>query len=554
MLTRKLRNYGVFCTSAVLAFSLSACASGGAPALDAFDLKEPSQSTDGEAGDVLENMEGPLAAADRKIADRLVNEAGDAVSVDIDFGNVVDGQFAAPLRGLLVVPKPGSKADKKFADAGSPLVVISHLRAPACANGVFAYPCAPNVEEYRFDRGMAYYGKLLAEQGYTVVIPDVAGIFVGADVSHPYDQNAMWKQSVSKFVDSLKSDIAGSTDVFGVKDLPKVDFNNVGLLLHSRSGTVVEPALEVFGKDHVKSVFAYGPAYDTVELADISPLPADVPYLALVGEDDADVGASANLWLGHYLPTPRKTPAAVVAVPGLGHMFINQAAADAGTDDRRGCDLRHCPDAAEHQRVLKEVGLEWFNATLAGSSTVLPLQASAELPDKVAGLPARWLAYSPKPLASVSVSEFKGTSEQSLQLCVNPDPMNPIEIANPCPEAEEGVVQILTQVGFLKDAAAEVSVSGARGLALHVAPVGTPVAAGAPLEITLTLASGAVETVQVPASHPALRGRVGDGETEVYQLGTVRLPLPDSVSKGVVKRIQVKAPAHPVELKSVDFF
>lgn len=547
---------GVATAASLLVFSLAACA----PAtdkLDAFDVDgKPTESADGGASGsgALENMEGPQAAANRKLADRQVREAGQAVLVDIDFGNVTDGKFAAPLRGLLAAPKPGSQAAEKFAAKGSPLVVISHLRAPACANGVFAYPCADGVEEYRFDRGMAYYGQLLAENGYTVIIPDVAGIFVGADVKQPYDQNAMWKQAVGKFADSLKSDIAGSTDVFGVKDLAKVDFNNVGLLVHSRSGTVVDPALEVFGKDKVKSVFAYGPAYDTVELAEITPAPADIPYLALVGEDDADVGASANLWLGHYLPTERKTAASVVAVPGLGHMFVNQAAEDAGTDDRRGCDLRECPDAKEHQRVLQEVGLDWFNATLAGAATTLPLVAGDQLPEKVAGLPAHWLAFTPQPLATVPVTAFKGADAQALQLCVNPDPMNPTEVTNACPEAESGLVQILTEVGYVTDASAEVSVSGARGLALHVAPVGTPGEAGAPLKVLLTLADGSVEKLEVPASHPALRARGSADQNGIYQLGTVRLPLPASVSEGVVKSIQIKAPAHPVELKSVDFY
>ncbi|MDO5061356.1 MAG: hypothetical protein Q4D73_07005 [Actinomycetaceae bacterium] len=522
--------------------------------VEAFDPDTPSVST--ESKDIVpEHAEGPLAQADRPLAERTISETDTTVTVDIDFGNTTtDKQFTAALRGQLVVPKPGTEAAKKFAETGSPLIVISHLRSPNCLDGTFAFPCKTGVQEIRSDRGMNYYAQFLAEQGYTVIVPDLGGIFVGVDVKFPYDQHAMWKESVEKFVTGLKSDGAGKTQIFGVDKLGKIDFSKVGLLLHSRSGSVVEPAQEVFGKASVKTVLAYGPSYDTFELSEISAAPADIPYLAIVGEDDADVGASANLWLGHYLPQKRQHPAAVVSVPGLGHMFINQAAVDAGADDRIGCEERSCPDAAEHQRVLKEVGLDWFNATLTGADTKLPLTATTALPDQVAGLPARWLAYTPQPLLSVGADQFKGASEKTLQLCINPDPMNPTPVSNACPEPESGLVQILTKVAYLTDASAEVEVKDAKGIALHLAPAGTMSGEGAELKVVLTLADGTSHTLEVPPTHSALKNRSTSDFNGVYQLTTIRLELPAEVSGGVIKKIQLLAPTHPVEFKSVDFF
>ncbi|MCS4485121.1 hypothetical protein NXS08_06530 [Gleimia sp. 6138-11-ORH1] len=546
----KTKNYLTVASAATLLFSLAGCS------LVTADLEAFAPNTSSNSDSNLpEPASGPLADPQRVLAERKITSKDSTISVEIDFGNSTsDQKYSAPLRGLLVAPKPEVVSAQKFTGDASPLVVISHLRVPNCADGNFSYPCAQGSEELRYDQGMHYYAQFLAENGYTVIIPDLGGIFVGSDVQQPYDQRAMWKQSVGKFVDALKSDSAGETNIFGVEKLAKINFSNVGLLVHSRSAAMVEAAQELFGKTEVKSVLAYGPAYDTVEIAAISPAPADIPYLAVAGEYDADVGPSANLWLGHYLPTVREHPANVVSVPGLGHMLINETAASAGIDDRIGCDERECPDATEHQRVLKEIGLDWFNATLTDAKTSLPITSKVTLPEKVANLPARWLAHTPKSLASVNADQFKAQAENSFSLCINPDPMSPIQIPNACPEPKTGIVQILTEVGYLTSAYAEVEVKGASGLAVHVTPVGSMADEGAPIEIVLTLADGTTHTLAVAPTHPALQNRSGAGSNGIYQLATIRLELPAEVSAGVIKKIEIAAKSHPIEIKSVDFF
>ena len=52
---------------------------------------------------------------------------------EVTLGDMVVGEMTAPQRGLIVLPS--TKADTKY-----PLVIISHLRAPNCSGGEFAYP------------------------------------------------------------------------------------------------------------------------------------------------------------------------------------------------------------------------------------------------------------------------------------------------------------------------------------------------------------------------------------------------------------------------------
>ncbi|MDO4685866.1 MAG: dienelactone hydrolase family protein [Corynebacterium sp.] len=525
---------------AVVSLVVAAC--GGQQDAQTSESQLTSSASDAPVAD------GPHASNDRKLAERMVteNDAKTATIIDVDFGNVSSGDYSAPLRGVVVTPKN--------AQAPTPLVVVSHLRAPNCDDASFAYPCPDGASEYRFDRGMTYFGEKLAEQGYTVVIPDLGGVFVGTDVNDPYDQNAMWKEVIGKFVEVLRSDSTDGTNTLGAQFAQPVDLNNVGLVVHSRSGTVTTPAIELFGSDKVKSVFAYGPAYDTVDLEHITPAGDDVPYLALVGEADADVGASANLWIGHYLSEHRQHAASVVSVPGLGHMYINRAASEAKTDDRIGCDERDCPDAAEHERIFSTLAIDWLNATLRGMDTDLPLTSDKPLPAMVADVPARWLAHTPGETTSLGAEQFTAEGQKSQGLCVNPDPMSPVEIDNSCPMPEEGYVQIVTPVNYFTDAHVDVDIAGTHGIAVQVSPSGTYPGEGTPVTITLRLIGGQEFVHEIPATDPALINRSSEIDNGIYQLGTVRIPLPDWVADGVIEHIRITSGEHPIELRSIDFW
>ncbi|MDO4791279.1 MAG: hypothetical protein Q3999_02210 [Buchananella hordeovulneris] len=532
---------GALTAAAALAvLGLGACANSATP-----EEGQPAETQPAAQAEIPQ-ADGPRAAADRQLAARQVSESADGKSsvIDLDLGNVTAGEYSAPLRGQVIVPKTAA--------ASSPLVVISHLRAPNCSDNNFAYPCAAGAQENRYDRGMVYLGEALAAQGYAVLIPDLGGIFIGADVVEPYDQNAMWRETVGRLAQAL--DERNAHEILGVKLSAPIDMANVGLVVHSRSGTIVEPAVELFGEGNIKTVFAYGPSYDTVELENISPVPADISYLALVGDADADVGPSANLWLGHYIDAKRQNPASVVSVPGLGHMWVNRVASAANFDDRIGCDLRECPSASEHERILTEIALDWLGATLLDAPTQLPLRADQELPAQVAGVDARWLAHTPGAIASVGAKEFKAVSGESAKMCQHADPMNPVPMDNPCPEAEEGVVQILTPVNYLTDGKAQVKVEGAKGIALQISPSGSYEGKGTAVTVVLSFQDGSEVALQVPEDHPALANRAGAENNGIYQLGTVRIALPEAANGKTITAVHVTSDKHPVELRSVDFW
>lgn len=515
---------------------LSACTSSTPPEDVAPSIADTPASVNGN------EVSGPHAPADRPLAERKIteNDAKTLRRIAIDFGNTTSAQFSAPKRGTIIVPTQGTEA--------SPLVILSHLRAPNCQDRTFAYPCAAGVEEFRYDEGMVYLGDHLAEHGYTVVIPDLGAAYIGADLGEPYSQTAMWEDIVGTMINALRTDSAGQTTILGTEIPRPVDFDTVGLVAHSRSGQMIDSAIKVAGQGHMKGVFAYGPAYDTVELEYISPALADVPYLAVVGSLDSDVGSSANLLLGHYATTARTAPASVVEVPGLGHMYVNRAASAAQFDDRIGCDVLECPDATEHERVMDAVATEWLNATLRNSQTALPQGAHDELPAEVAGLPARWLALTPQTVASVDVQAFSG--EKSV-VCTFGDGRQ----ANPCPEADGGFVQILTPIVHVdRSVSATVDVEGARGITLQIAPSGTYEGAqGTPVKVTLTLADGSVHDFDIPGRHPALVSRKTDEDDGTYRLGTVRIALADLPESKIVG-VAVQTQEYPVELRSVDFW
>lgn len=520
-----------------LLLSLAACSAPGSPDVGTM--------TPG-----VTEAEGPMAKADRRLAERSVTNStdGKAVITDVDLGNTEVGGFRAPVRGVLVTP--ATMADQ------TPLVVVNHLRGPNCAEGVSAYPCPDGSEGLRLDRGMTYLGESLAAQGYAVLIPDLSGVWVGADITAPYDQRAMWKDAVGTLVDAIGSDAAGTTDVYGLPDVNKIARNQVGLVVHSRAGMIVDTAIDLFGSDAVRGVLAYGPAYDTYDPESFSPAPADVPYLAITGEQDLDVGPSANLWLSEYLAKLRTTPALTTSVPGLGHMLINRALAESGIDERTACDLVACPDAAEHERVLTTVATYWFNATMKDKPGPIPLDAELALPGQIAGVDARWLAHTPgETVTHLQPSDFTADEGGTATVCRHADPMNPEPADDACPEPETGVIQSASELNVLTGASASTSVTGVKTVNVHAMPTGSyadQAGAGTLVSLTLTMAEGEPWTTNLDPMDPSLRDRKTDNDNGVYRVGTIRVPIPDHVASGTVTKVTVTSPSHPIELRGVD--
>ncbi len=493
---------------------------------------------------------GPKAPANRTPAATKIEHSADGqlTTIAIDYGNAKVGEYSAPARGFIIAPAQS--------DAPVPLIILSHLRAPNCADLESRYPCANGVDELRYDEGMRYAGEHLAKLGFAVVIPDLAPAFIGLDLKEPYDQTLFWQDIISRFVSSIERSNAHDEKLgFGIAP---VDLTNIGLFVHSRSAQMTDTAERLFGK-HLKSVLAYAPSYETFELAEISPAPLDIPYLAVVGSRDTDVGASANLWLSHYTTTPRQAVASALELPHFGHMSINRTAAKAGIDDRRGCDMIACPDDQTHEAMLLSVMSDWFGASLQGKTSPLPSTPHAPLPEQVATHSARWLALSPKAIGYVDAKALSETAldkSAGVQYCAYSDPMNPAAAIMPaCPEPEMGVVQILTPVAYIDHSTkATANIKGVTALALHIAPVGSPAdGKGTNVDIALLLDNDETVSLTIPATHPALMNRASEHDSGSYRLGTAHLSLPPTAHNRTITAVTITTD-RPVVVRSVDFW
>ncbi len=485
--------------------------------------------------------DGPHSPASRVRASLGVACPKGATVLDVDLGDITlprapgsKGVFRSPVRGVLALPR-----DK----ANAPLVIVSHLRAANCADGSLAYPC-PGGKQRRLDRGMTYLGERLARQGYAVLIPDVAPVWVGQHMAPPvgdYDQEAAWLQVVSTLRDRVAQANKRSDRILGDRVVGRIDMSKAGLVVHSRSGYVAGPAVRAWqqGPTPIASVLAYGPAYDSAPGERLTPSMPDVPYLAVEGTKDSDVPFKASRWLDAHILAPRTAPALVAGVPGFGHNYVNRALSAAGVDDRTSCETG-CVSAARHEDLLARASLTWFDATLRGRPTRdLPMSAGNRLPARFAGVPVTWLASTNASRSVVFDSSAPATAHPvggaKLTLCRFYEPMDPTPHADACPAPARGVVETAGQVALVtltRTAGVRLDAGGARArvLVVHATPHGdrSDGAAHSPLRATLRLVDGRTVVIDMPRS-AALRNRATVREDGTYPVATVRAALPPAL-------------------------
>lgn len=468
----------------------------------------------------------------------------------VELGQTAVAGHTVPVRGVLVTPGDIKKLPAKSA----PLIIVNHLRAPNCDNNKFAYPCAKNTSERRFDLGMRYYGEFLADHGYAVLIPDLGAAWVGEDTKEPYDQEKLWQKIVGKLVAGLKSDSQKTSNYFRGAATRAINSDQVGLFLHSRSASLVAAATELLGAQAIRTIFAYGPSYDTVEEATFSPAPPDIPYLAVTGDADADVEHSATMWLSRYVSIKNTVPIASVSVSGLGHNYINRTLSKAKIDDRIGCDLRDCPDARTHERVLTETSLAWFANELAtpkNQGSGLKLESYDNFATELSagpltGISARWLALGQNVTLKFKAADFSGGKQ-----CVFPEPMNPKLPKNSCKEPELGAIFMptATPVAQFSD-----TITLNKPLDTAVDHIAVHLVRGdvdPQAKLHLTFANGVTHTVVLDANDPALQNRATAESNGDYLPGTVRVFSPEKQEKLVAVSISV-APGATLNVLGMD--
>lgn len=491
---------------------------------------------------------GPHSSADRKPTPWSVRTSadGNARIAEVDLGDASIASFSAPIRGLIVAPT------RLSASRPAPVVILSHLRAPNCSDISFAFPCPPESSELRFDHGWEYLATSLAHEGFISVIPDLGPAYVGAELTQPYSQKDLWSQTVSSLLAAVGNDHSGSNEL-GLNLSGGVDLSAVALVAHSRSAVLVDAAVSAVAPHTLSSIVTYGGSYDTFDPAAISPPPPDIPYLGIEGELDNDVGHAPSQWLGNYLNIKRSQPAAIVQLPGFGHMGINTTAIAAGLDDRTGCDIIDCASDTTQQHIFTEIVIDWLAATIRGRDSQLPIKPDSPLPGELSGLPVHWLTHTPNALLHLDPHSFQAIANQQAEICRHGDLMNPAAIEASCPEPNQGVIDIVAEVLLTTGARAPVPELTADNIAVHLSPFG---GSDPHPEVTLKLELSNNTTVEVviPGTDPVLADRSSEHNNGIYGLSTWRAQLPKIAQSSPIVSVTLHSESQPVELRGIDLY
>lgn len=476
--------------------------------------------------------DGPHSPASRVPAATTVSQAGSAIVSDFDLGDLeiglTPGSFRTPVRGVLVLPAATT--------APAPLVVIAHLRTENCVGATFAYPCPSG--DLRHDRGMTWLGEALAARGYATLIPDLGPVFISGQSELGYDQRNATIGVLDQMRDALAAPSASNT--FQTPLVSRIDLSSAALFGHSRGGlfTTDIAAAWASGPTPITSVLTYGAAYDPPTPSEPgSAFIGDLPYLALLGDQDGDVGRAPAVWLTEHLTERRTTPAALAMVPGLGHNYINRTASSAHSDDRKSCSAA-CPDAAAHEAFLARAAVDWLDATVRHMASPLSSLAdpTAPPPGQVGGLPARWVAVTPTSTVLFSADHGPAPTASggaSARLCRLYDPQDPARPDRRCPDQDLADLAAASNVGLIRlppGGSVSIPVVGrARTVVLQLAPaLDRSDASGTALKVGF-IVDGQSAVVDVPADGTLLNRSTPDMNGS-YLVGAVRVAVPASIT------------------------
>lgn len=272
------------------------------------------------------------------------------------------------LNGGMVVPK----SDK------NPLVIILH----GAHGGTIA-------EENRFDLGYSYLLRELKKEGYVTVAPNVT-----IQYSYEDDDPVGNERILNVFEETIKSlvEANGGSNVFGIDLKDKIDFENVILVGHSRSGYEIFEINNKYKDDkrfNIKGLLALAPArmgkakFDEV----------DNPVSIVLPELDGDVSFLDGQSIFDELidNEKRKSDAQLVYLYGANHNAFNEGLLiqDKGNLWYEGGSYEMTQE--EQKDFLIKYSKEYIKSVLKGDFISEKLEAKD---DKILGYKALVSSYS----------------------------------------------------------------------------------------------------------------------------------------------------------------
>ena len=260
------------------------------------------------------------------------------------------------IRGTIAVPE---------GDGPFPLVLIAHGAHEE------------EDETKRFDTGFDYLVRALAQNGYVAVSLDMLKPYI-----QRYGGNDDYVEKMLVIADDHIQGLHaanGGEALYPVGLTGKIDFENVALLGHSRSGSAVFQ----IAKEHTANGIGIGAVLSLAPSADFWVEFGDMPIAFLVPQYDGDVIQLDGIYMFDFLAGRVAGEHSVTLLMGANHNFFNR---NIERDDSaaRGMQNAYPPlTRAEQEDFLVNFAVDFFDASLGGADNFF--HTSKPQPNKMYG-------------------------------------------------------------------------------------------------------------------------------------------------------------------------
>lgn len=207
-----------------------------------------------------------------------------------------------------------------------PVVLFLHGRHHTCSDGKFnamAWPCPDGMKSVPSYRGYAGPAEVLASHGYIVI--SLSGNGVNAADGLLADAGALARaQLIQAHLRAWRTWAADGGAPFGSRFVGRLDFDNVGLMGHSRGGeAVVQAATRLASAKNPVGIRAVLPLAPTINQRVALPGVAMSVVLPYCDGDVFELGGQRYYEDARYAMSNDPAPRSTVLVMGANHNFFN---------------------------------------------------------------------------------------------------------------------------------------------------------------------------------------------------------------------------------------